>query len=174
MDDEDIFSGVIPPHWWLTSVKTKYLLVCLVLRGNKEIEEDTVNSAPGPTRCEQRESRAQQIQQERAKAHDRDNSNAAHNQAFKKLKLSVAKQSIIKQQIYAVSIQLGLFNANRDVFIAANGEDLFNQKILKLLNALPDPVQSALEATDAEEDDVAGDGNDDARDGDDAQDRDDA
>ena len=142
--------------------------VCLVLRGNKEIEAVTANSAPGITRREQRESRAQQIQHERAEARDRDNNNAAHNQAFKKLKLSVAKQSIIKQQIDAVSIQLSLFNANREVFISANGEKLFNQKILKLLNALPDPVQSALEAVDAKEEQVqyAG-GEDNAGDGDD-------
>ena len=116
--------------------------MCLVLCGNKEIKADTMNSAPGPTWCEQREIRAQQIHNERAEARDRNNHNhnVAHNQASKKLKLSVVKQSITKQQIDTVSIQLGLFNANHDVFIAANGEDLFNQKILKILNALPYPV----------------------------------
>ena len=78
--------------------------MCLILCGIKEIEADTMNSAPGSTRHERHEICAQQIHNEQAEAHDRNNNNAAHNQAFKKLKLYVAKQSIIKHQIDAVSI----------------------------------------------------------------------
>ena len=75
-----------------------------------------------------------------------------HTWSFKKRKLTVAQQSIIKQQIDDVSIKLGLFNANREIFVQAYGEALFNAKILQLLEALPNPVQQAFNDVGGEDD----------------------
>lgn len=35
--------------------------------------------------------------------------------------------------------QLGLYNANKDAFIAAMGEEAYNKQIIELLGKLPDP-----------------------------------
>ena len=47
--------------------------------------------------------------------------------------------SVIKSQNDIVSVQLRLYNENRETFIATMGEGTYNQKIIDLLNKLPDP-----------------------------------
>jgi len=71
--------------------------------------------------------------------------------------------SVIKSQNDVVSVQLCLYNENRDAFIATMGEDAYNRKIVGLLNKLPDPsvVNNPAEdntssvGDDADEDDAS-------------------
>ncbi len=37
-----------------------------------------------------------------------------------------------------MATQLGLYNTNKDAFIAAMGEDAYNKRIIELLGKLPD------------------------------------
>ncbi len=47
--------------------------------------------------------------------------------------------SVIKAQNDIVSTQLCLYNENRDAFVAAMGEVVYNNKIIELMKKLPEP-----------------------------------
>ena len=47
--------------------------------------------------------------------------------------------SLIKSRNDVVATQLRLYNDNKDAFVAAMGEDTYNNKIIELLGKLPDP-----------------------------------
>ena len=50
--------------------------------------------------------------------------------------------SVIKTQNDIVSTQLCLYNKNRDAFVTAMGEAVYNDKIIELLKKLPEPQGS--------------------------------
>lgn len=51
---------------------------------------------------------------------------------------------IISSQSDVISLQLKLFQENKETYIAKNGEDAFNAKITALLEKLPDPVVNLM------------------------------
>ena len=67
--------------------------------------------------------------------------------------------SVIKAQNDVVSTQLRLYNKNRAAFVAALGEEEYNNKIIALLKKLPEPQGNnesnedgnEIESTDNEE-----------------------
>ncbi len=52
--------------------------------------------------------------------------------------------SLIKSRNDVVATQLWLYNDNKDAFIAAMGEDVYNNRIIELLGKLPDPLAPSI------------------------------
>ena len=138
-ENEDIIP-FIPNDYWLRGTKTRCLLACMVHRMNKEVATNVSSLRPGQTREEQHENAAERIVMERqiarnARKRDNDEEDTTH----KRLRNHIGMMSVIKSQNDVVSVQLCLYNENRQAFIATMGEDAYNQKIIDLLNKLPDP-----------------------------------
>jgi hypothetical protein len=74
-------------------------------------------------------------------ARDNDEEDVTH----KRLRNNIGKMSVIKSQNDVVSVQLHLYNENREATI---GEDAYNRKIIDLLNNLPDPSVVNNQASD--------------------------
>ena len=131
---------------------------------NKEIATNVRSLNPGQTRERQHESAAETVVLERqvaqkARKRENDEADATH----KRLRNTIGKMSVIKSQNDVVSVQLRLYNENRDAFIATTGEDAYNRKIIGLLNKLPDPSvvsdpaedKTSSVGDDADEDDAS-------------------
>ena len=137
-DDDDIISQM-PGDYWLRGTTTRCLLACMVHRSNKEIAAACSNLPRGQTREMQRSNAAARVAQERDDAREARKRSSEFDQADQRIRTNIGEMSIIKSKNDVVATQLGLYNANKDAFIAAMGEDAYNKRIIELLGKLPDP-----------------------------------
>ena len=137
MDDEEI---EVPPDFWFKHSTTRCLLAAMVHRKNKEMANDCSSQPAGATRNDIRaKSRA-----DLNTARDQESSIARETdpefRMFKRIKLNKTQMEIISSQSDVISLQLKLFQENKETFVAKNGEDAFNERITALLDKLPNPV----------------------------------
>ena len=114
----------------------------MVHRTNKEISSNIAALSPGQSREIQCNNAVARIVAERdtaLKAQKREYDDNNH----KRIQNQIGRMSVIKAQNDIFSTQLCLYNKNRDAFVAAMGEAVYNNKIIKLLKKLPEPQESS-------------------------------
>ena len=77
---------------------------------------------------------------------------------------SISETSLIKSRNNLVATQLKLYNNNKSSFVAAMGIEEYDNKIIELLNKLPDPDKVPIGCAADENDNEEDDDNDDASD----------
>ena len=138
LSDDDIISQM-PGDYWLRRANTRCLLACIVHRSNKEIAAVCSNLPRGQTREQQRSNAAARVAQEREDAREARKRSTEFDQTDRQIRTNIGEMSILKSRNDVVATQLGLYNANKEAFIAAMGEEAYNKRIIELLGKLPDP-----------------------------------
>ena len=141
MEDEDI---EVPPDFWYKHSSTRCLLAAMVHRKNKEIANDCSSQPAGATRNEIRANARTALNAARAQESAAARETDPEFRMFKRIKLNKTQMEIISSQSDVISLQLKLFQENKETFIAQNGEDAFNRKITALLDKLPNPVVNLM------------------------------
>ncbi len=129
----------MPGDYWLRGTTTLCLLACMVHRSNKEIAAACSNLPRGQTREMQCSNAAARVAQEREDAREARKRSSECDQRDRRIRTNIGEMSILKSKNDIVATQLGLYNANKDAFIAAMGEEAYNKQIIELLGKLPDP-----------------------------------
>jgi hypothetical protein len=142
MEDDDID---VEPDFWLKHISMRCLLATMVHRKNKEIANDCSSQPAGATRDAIRANARASLSAARAQESAAGRESDPEFRMFKRIKLNKTQMEIISSQSDVISLQLKLFQENKETFVAKNGEDAFNEKITALLEKLPDPVVNVLE-----------------------------
>ncbi len=135
----------MPNDYWLRGVQTKCLLACMVHRCNKEIATICSSLPAGQSREMQRSNAAARVAAERAT--ERAATKKARREKddedlrVRRIRANIGETSLIKSRNDLVATQLELYNNNKASFIAALGQEAYDNKIIELLNKLPDPEQ---------------------------------
>ena len=64
----------------------------------------------------------------------------------------MGEMSLIKSRNDVVTVQLPLYKDNKSLFDATMSEEAYNNKIIELLNTLPDPLVWNIDHKEADED----------------------
>lgn len=141
---------IIPDDYWLKSLKTRCLHACMVHRTNKEISAFVGQLSPGVTRDTQRENAAERVRVERVVARNnrRRNEYDDDSKAKKRIRNKIGEMSVIKSENEVVLSQLRVYNENKESFVRAMGEEAYDNKIMELLEKLPNPRVNDDEAVD--------------------------
>ena len=140
------------------------VLALQVHRTSKEIVADCTSQPPGASRVAQRQQKENETRMQRAKTKA---DNQGGNSLFRKEKrarLQVVNVAILEKQNDMISKQFAMLTANKDVFVRKYDEQAYDDKVVALLEQLPNPVADLM--NDAAND---GHGSDDA-DGNEAED----
>jgi hypothetical protein len=159
VDDEDVISQM-PDDYWLRGTNTRCLLACMVHRTNKEIAATCASLPRGQTRETQRINAAARVTKEREDAREARKRSMDYDRSERRIRTSIGEMSVIKSRNDIVATQLRLYNDNKDSFIAAMGEDAYNNKIIELLGKLPDPSSPSVGGGVANDDDDEDSGSD--------------
>jgi argininosuccinate lyase len=151
VDDKDVISQM-PGDYWLRGTNTRCLLACMVHRTNKEIAATCASP--------QRINAAARVTKEREDAREARKRSMDYDRSERRIRTSIGEMSVIKSRNDIVATQLRLYNDNKDSFIAAMGEDAYNNKIIELLGKLPDPSSPSVGGGVANDDDDEDSGSD--------------
>jgi hypothetical protein len=111
----------------------------MVHRSNKEIAA-TCSSLPcGQTREMQRINAAARVAKEREDAREARNRTMEYERSDGRIRTNIGEMSLIKSRNDVVATQLWLYIDSKDAFVAAMGEDAYNNKTIELLGKLPNP-----------------------------------
>ena len=75
-----------------------------------------------------------------------------NDKTHRSIRNNMGKMSLIKSRNDVVAIQLHIYNINKSSFVAAMGEEAYDNKIIELLNKLPDPSAVSIGRENADED----------------------
>lgn len=116
----------------------------MVHRKNKEIVNDCSSQPAGATRNEIRSNARANLNA----ARKRDSSALAEEdpayQVFKRIKLNKTQSDIAKSQTETISLQIRLFQENKQTYIDEHGVDAYNRKVNTLIDKFPDPVADVM------------------------------
>ena len=156
MDDDEVASSW-PPNWWLRANMmsaangVRGLLSLQVHRNSKEIAAKCTSQPPGVTRATQRQQKENKTSLLRAKAKAGEQGGYLFFRKEKRARLQVVNMTILEKQNDMISKQLKLLTDNKDVFIRKYNEEAYDDKVVALLEQLPNPVADLTK--DAEGDD---------------------
>ena len=159
LDDDDEVKELMATKgegWWLAGGAgnwnaengVKYLLPFLCHRHSKDISRTCSTQAAGQTRTQQRAQTAANIaaRREEYRALQRDSLDEFQQQA-KRMKFEVARvqirskqTDILSKQTENISNQLQLLERMKDIIVASKGVEFYNNKVVALIEQLPNPV----------------------------------
>ena len=136
--DDDYWYQDIPHNYFFHTRKLWALLAVLVHHESPDLHPTPSECAPGANRSQVRAGTQKRASEERHDARIA----ALDNQdmEFKKAKLSATQGVVIRQQNDSVSAQLEMFRQNREPYIEVLGEEAYNNKLVSLLQNLPNPI----------------------------------
>ena len=152
MDDEDL-RGMMPINWWLKGTnanimsaanKVRCLLALQVHRQSKEIAAECTSQSPGASRVSQRSTKEKDKQAERAKARAERQGADYYFRKEKKARLQVVNVAILEKQNDMISKQLTLLTESKDVFVRKFSQQEYDNKVIALLEKLPNPIADML------------------------------
>ena len=126
------------------SNRVRGLLALQVYHTNKEIVSDCASQPPGKTRATQRQLKENEMKMMCAKAKA---DSQASNSLFckeKRARLQVVNVPILEKQNDMISKQLALLTKNKNVCIRKCNEKTYDNKVVALLEKLPDPVADMI------------------------------
>mgnify|MGYP006159130549 CR=1 FL=1 len=136
-DEDERVLREMPKEYWLKGANTKHFLACMVHRRNKEVAVEYARLPSVQTREDKRRAAAARVANEHAAASKaRSNQNAEERQE-KRIRLMIAENSLIKTKNDLITMQLELYNRNKSSYVAALGQEAYDNKIISLLNELP-------------------------------------
>ncbi len=136
-DEDESVMREMPKEYWLKGAKSKHLLACMVHRCNKEIAAECARLPSVQTREDQRRAAAARVANERAAASKVRSNQNAEEKKEKRIRLMIAENSLIKTKNDLITTQLELYNRNKSSYVAALGQEAYDNKIISLLNELP-------------------------------------
>jgi hypothetical protein len=136
-DEDESVMREMPKEYWLKGAKSKHLLACMVHRCNKEIAAECARLPSAQTREDQRRAAAARVANERAAASKVRSNQNAEEKKEKRIRLMIAENSLIKTKNDLITTQLELYNRNKSSYVAALGQEAYDNKIISLLNELP-------------------------------------
>ena len=150
MEDDEI---IVAPDFWLKNNSTRCLLAAMVHRKNKEIANDCSSQPAGATRNAIRANARANLDTARAQESSAKRDMDTEYYQYKRIRLNKTQMEIITSQSDVISLQLRLFQENKETFVARNGEYAFNEKITTLLDKLPDPVIDLMKENEVDKED---------------------
>eukprot|EP00956_Cyclotella_meneghiniana_P025799 scaffold54583_cov64-Cyclotella_meneghiniana.AAC.2 len=143
--EEEILERM-PLIYSFTSKSLQSFLAKKVHRLNKEISPQVSHLPAGQSRANQRRAHEARVIEERDNA--RAVREASDESAIERrqVQVNIAKLALVKTQSDSISLQLRLYQENKEFFIAKNGEAAYIDKVNSLLDKLPDPDISASPA----------------------------
>ena len=154
-DEDESVMREMPKDYWLKGAKAKHLLACMVHHCNKGIAAECARLPSVQTREDQRRAMAARVANEcTAASKTRSRQNAEERQE-KRNRLMIAENSLIKTKNVLITTQLELYNRNKSSYVAALGQEAYDNKIISLLNELPrsSEVHNSLRDVNLEESD---------------------
>ena len=102
------------------------------------------------TRDTQCENAAERVRVERVVAQNnrRRNEYDDDSKAQKRIRNKIGEMSVIKSENEVVLSQLHVYNENKESFVRAMGEEAYNNKIMELLEKLPNSLVNDDDAVD--------------------------
>ena len=156
MDDDEVASSW-SPNWWLranmmsAANSVRGLLALQVHRNSKEIAAECTSQPPGVSRATQRQQKEDETRLLRTKAKADEQGGDLFLRKEKRARLQVVNVAILEKQNDMISKQLKLLTDNKDVFIRKYNEETYDDKVVALLEQMPNPVADLMK--DAEDDD---------------------
>ena len=127
------------------------LLALQVHRNSKEIAAECTSQPPGVSRATQLQQKEDETRLLRAKAKADEQGGDLFLRKEKRARLQVVNVAILEKQNDMISKQLKLLTDNKDVFIRKYNEETYDDKVVALLEQMPNPVADLMK--DAEDDD---------------------
>ena len=120
------------------------VLALQVHRNSKEIAAECTSQPPGVTRTIQRQQKENETRLLRAKAKADEQGGDLFLRKEKRARLQVVNVAILEKQNDMISKQLKLLTDNKDVFIRKYNEKAYDDKVVALLEQLPNPVADVI------------------------------
>jgi hypothetical protein len=117
----------------------------MVHQTNKELATQYLSLPAGQSREIQRSKATAQVAAERVEARKTRKRQDKDDVRVRRIRANIGETSLIKSRNDLVATQLQLYNNNKSSFVAAMGEEVYDNKIIELLSKLPDPEKFSLD-----------------------------
>ena len=139
-DAEDDCQLGIPSDYWLTNASLKYLLVCVVCRGYKEISQDVTLLPAGDTCVAQHantiECRVVVLNEAQTAARFNE-LNVELTTSAKQTKLTMGNKAVNFQQIQNIWEQIKILKEMKDIMVGDVGDEVYQDCMFLLTCSLP-------------------------------------
>jgi hypothetical protein len=136
----------------------------MVHRTNKELATQCSSLPAGQSREIQRSKETAQVAAERAEARKARKRQDKDDVRVRRIRANIGETSLIKSRNDLVATQLQLYNNNKSSFVAAMGEEAYDNKIIELLSKRPGPEKVPIGCADYDNDNKEDDDDNDASD----------